>query len=178
LLSQSYTEQAAYDFKQGFFSLGDDPSFDEANFAKILKTLVGISNLGRDRIGYVLVGISETPETTARVELKFGVTAKSFESFWITGIDHETVALKKTADQLFQYIVDRVRKSDISEPLRSYIASNIKPVRYYDKTVYVFEAKGMPEPSLYKTDYYVRTGAQLEKLESANLSSLFRRYLI
>lgn len=177
LLSQSYTEQSAYDFKQGFFSLGDSSSFDEASFTKILKTLVGIANLGRERMGYVLVGISETADTTARVEKLFNVTAKSFESFWITGIDHEAAALGKSADQLFQYVVDRVRKSDISEPLRSYIASNIKPVRYYDKTVYVFESKGMPEPSLFGNEYYVRTGAQLEKLEPANLSSLFKRYL-
>jgi hypothetical protein len=63
------------------------------------------------------------------------------------------------------------------ENAKSYAASNLKPVRYYDKTVYVFEEKGMLEPSLYGSDYYIRLGAQLEKLEPANLSQLFKRYL-
>ena len=177
LLSQSYTEQSSYDFKQGFLTLSDDPKFDEDAFEKILKTLVGISNLGRDRLGYVLVGVAETEQTAARVDKLFGSKALSFESFWITGVDHEVRKLNKSPDQFFQMIVDKVRGSKISEPLRSHVASNIKPVRYYDKTVYVFETKGMVEPSLYDDGYYVRAGAQLEKLEPANLSQLFKRYL-
>ncbi len=177
LMSQSYTEQSAYDFKQGFFSLADVPQFDEGSFTKILKTLVGIANLGRDRVGYVIAGRAENPETASRIEEVFKVSPKSFESFWVTGVDHEYLAMNKNADQFFQLIVDRIKSSVISEPLRSYIATNIKPVRYYDKTVYVFEAKGMAEPSLYENDYYVRNGAQLEKLEPANLSTLFKRYL-
>ncbi|MGB3320536.1 MAG: DUF262 domain-containing protein [Sphingopyxis granuli] len=176
LLSQSYTEQSAYDFKQGFFNLAHTPAFDEESFEKILKTLVSIANLGRDRVGYVLVGVAENAETAARVEDIFKVKSLPYESFWITGVDHECAALGKNPDQLFQYIVDRVRHSNISEPLRSYIASNIKPVRYFDKTVYVFETKGMPEPSLYENDYYARVGAQIEKLKPADFPQLFKRY--
>ncbi len=178
LLSQSYTEQSAYDFKQGFFNLAPTPTFDEESFEKILKTLVGIANLGRDRIGYVLVGVAETAETAARIEELFKINALAYENFWITGVDHECQVLGKSADQMFQFVVDRVRSSNISEPLRSYIASNIKPVRYYDKTVYVFETRGMPEPSLYGDDYYVRSGAQLEKLQAADFPQLFKRYQV
>lgn len=178
LLSQSFTEQSAYDFKQGFFSLTGQPSFDDDAFEKILKTLVGIANLGRQRVGYVLVGIAENSRTADRVEEIFSVKPRNFESFYITGIDHEANTISKTADQFFQLIVNRVRSSQISEPLRSYIASNIKPVRYYDKTVYVFESKGMPEPSMFGDSYYIRSGAQLEKLEPSQLAPLFKRYLV
>ncbi|WP_448538186.1 AlbA family DNA-binding domain-containing protein [Sphingobium yanoikuyae] len=177
MLSQSYTEQSSYDFKQGFLTLSDDPKFDDGSFEKILKTLVGISNLGRERLGYVLVGVAENEQTADRVEKLFRSKVISFESFWITGVDHEASKLKKSPDQFFQMIVDKVIGSKISEPLKSHIASNIKPVRYYDKTIYVFETKGMPEPSLYDNGYYVRNGVQLELLEPAKLSQLFKRYL-
>lgn len=177
LLTQSYTEQSAYDFKQGFLILSDAPSFDEASFEKILKTLVAISNLGKDRIGYVLVGIAENSATAARVEQLYHSKPFSYQSFWITGVDHEAVKLGKSADEFFQWITDKVRTSGISEPLKGYIASNIKPVRYYDKTVYVFKTSGMSEPSRYDDEYFERKGAQLEKVEPSNLGSLFIRYL-
>lgn len=45
ILTQSYTEQAAYDFKQGFLRLDGKNSFDEDSFDKVLKTLVGIANI-------------------------------------------------------------------------------------------------------------------------------------
>jgi len=45
ILTQSYTEQAAYDFKQGFLRLDGKNTFDEDSFDKILKTLVGIANI-------------------------------------------------------------------------------------------------------------------------------------
>jgi predicted HTH transcriptional regulator len=139
--------------------------------------LVSIANLGKDRLGYVLVGVAENIQTAARIENIFGAKALPYENFWITGVDHEIAKIGKSPDQFFQLIVDKIRRSEISEPLKSYVASNLKPVRYYDKTVYVFEAKGMPEPSLYGDDYYIRSGAQIEKLEPQNLSQLFRRYL-
>lgn len=177
LLSQSYTEQSSYDFKQGFFSLSEKQSFDEGSFEKILQTLVGMSNIGKARVGYVLVGVAENAATADRVEEIFSSKPRTYESFYVTGTDHEAVAAKKNPDQFFQMIVDKVRSSPISEPLKGYIAANIKPVRYYDKTVYVFEAKGMPEPSLYNNEYFVRSGAQLEKVEPAQLAPLFKRYL-
>ena len=178
LLSQSYTEQSAYDFKQGFFNLANEPAFDDESFEKILKTLVAISNLGPSKLGYVIVGVAENSETALRVEKLFGTSSNPFQSFWISGVDHEANRLGKSPDEMFQWIVEKVKLSLISEPLRGYIASHIKPVRYYDKTVYVFEAKGMPdEPSRYDKSYFERRGAQLEEVEATNLGQLFRRYL-
>ncbi|MEH3121529.1 MAG: DUF262 domain-containing protein [Sphingomonas phyllosphaerae] len=178
LLSQSYTEQSAYDFKQGFLNLSGTSSFDEDSFDKIMQTLVGIANLGKGRKGYVLVGVAENAATAARVESVSGSSPRTYESFFVTGVGHEAEKIGKNADQMFQMIVDKVRSSAVSEPLKGYIASNIKPVRYYDKTVYVFEAVGMPDPSLYKEDYYVRSGAQLEKLQPSQLPQFFKRYLL
>ncbi|WP_432815063.1 hypothetical protein [Sphingorhabdus sp.] len=177
LLSQSYTEQASYDFKQGFFALNDPPSFDEDSFEKILKTLVAIANVGPRKKGYVIVGVAETRLTAERILTLFGAESLAFQNFWISGIDHEANRLCKSPDQMFQFITDKVSQSVISEPLKGYILANIKPVRYYDKTVYVFEAKGMDDPSMYADSYFERNGAQLSKVEPAMISNLIRRYI-
>lgn len=51
LLTNSKTEQAAYDFKQGFYTLNTDPSFDEGSFDKIIETCAAIANIGKGHKG-------------------------------------------------------------------------------------------------------------------------------
>lgn len=176
LLRQSYTEQAAYDFKQGFMTLSEKPSFDDSSFEKIMKTCVAISNIARGHKGYVLVGVAEMTATAARVEAVFGATARGFDNFHVVGVEHEAQHLSKSLDQFFQFIVDKISASHISEPLRSYITSHLKSVRYYEKTVYVFEVIGQDNPSLYGGIYFERRGAQIHELTPAEFPTLFSRY--
>lgn len=173
LLRQSYTEQAAYDFKQGFMTLSGEPSFDESSFEKIMKTCVAISNIARGHKGYVIVGVAETLATASRVEALFGAPSRPFDNFHVVGVEHEAVREGKSLDQFFQKVVDKITASSVSEPLRSYITSHLKSVRYYDKTVYVFEVIGQQNPSLYGSTYYERRGAQIHELEAAEFPTLF-----
>jgi len=73
-------------------------------------------------------------------------------------------------------IVDKIVRSKISEPLFSYITSNIKSVRYFDKTVYVLETVGQEQPSLYDNNYYERSGAQLKEIRPADFPFFFSKY--
>jgi RNAse (barnase) inhibitor barstar len=176
LLSQSYTEQAAYDFKQGFIRLDGVKSFDDDSFEKILKTCVAISNIGQSRKGYVLIGIAENIATANRIETLFGIQCRPYQKFFVSGIEHEAVALGKNLDQFFQLIVNKIEQLPISQPLKSYITSNIKSVRYYEKTVYILEVVGQEEPSLYNGSYYQRSGANVVVVETKDFPAFFKKY--
>lgn len=178
LLSQSLTEQSLFDFKQGFLSLGAKVEFDAESFEKILKTCVAIANNRQGTKGYVLVGVCETEVTAKRVKQIFGVDGRKVFNFYLTGVEHEAPVLGKTPDQMFQHIVDKITNSKVSSPLKEYISRNIKPIRYFDKTIYVIEAEGQSDPSSYDGKYYDRRGAQLTEVEPANLAPFFRRYII
>jgi hypothetical protein len=178
LLSQSYTEQAAYDFKQGFIRLNGIQSFDEESFEKILKTCVAISNIGRGRKGYVLIGVAETVATANRIETLFNIQCRQYEKFFISGIEHEAIVLGKSLDQFFQFIANKIEQSLISQPLKSYITSNMKSVRYYDKTVYVLEVIGQEQPSLYDNAYYQRSGTSIAVVETKDFPTFFQKYVV
>ena len=178
LLTQSFTEQNSYDFKQGFLRLDGANTFDEESFEKVLKTATGIANLQKNGRGYVIVGISDSPGTTARLQALFQIKTIKFSCFDIAGIDHEAPALGKSLDQYFQYLVDKIRNSKVSEPLRSYIAHNVKLVRYYDKSVFVIETSGQEDLSEYNGAYYIRSGNQLDEIKPGNLASHIRRYIV
>lgn len=177
LLTQSFTEQNSYDFKQGFLRLNKNASLDEESFEKILKTATGIANLAKDGKGYVLVGVSDSEATAGRINLLHKVKPTRFNRFDIVGIEHEAKLLEKTLDQYFQLLVDKIRTSKVSEPLRSYLAHNVKLVRYYDKSVFVVETMGMEDVSNYDGTYYIRSGNQLDEIKTNNLASHIRRYI-
>lgn len=177
ILGQSYTEQAAYDFKQGFLRLDGTHTFDDQSFDKILKTLAGIANLRKGVRGYVLVGVADTESDANRVTEIYGVDAKPFERFFITGVEHEARALQRSLDDLFMDLTTRIKNSALSEPLRDYVVRNVKSVRYYDKTVFVFEALAQEEPSNFNGVFYVRHGNKLVEIPAAQYGELFRRFL-
>ncbi len=80
--------QAAYDFKQGFLILDRTKQFDEKSFQKILKTCVAISNIGRGKKGYIIVGIADNDHTATRVESQYAINCLTYERFRISGIEH------------------------------------------------------------------------------------------
>ncbi len=176
LLTNSITEQAAYDFKQGFYNLDPSPSFDERSFEKIMETCAAIANIGRKHKGYVLVGVAENAKTATRVQEVFGSQPKSYNGFHITGIDHEASHAEKNIDQMFQDITNRVERSALSEPLKSYITNHLKCVRYYDKTVFVFEIVGQDSPSHLGGKWVERQGAQVKDIPPDRIGALFERF--
>ncbi|AZD74133.1 DUF262 domain-containing protein [Pseudomonas chlororaphis] len=176
ILTQSYTEQAAYDFKQGFLRLDGKNEFDEDSFDKVLKTLVGIANIRKGVRGYVLVGVADTPYDAARIGELYGVGAKEFERFHITGVEHEAKAMGISLDDLFMQLTTRIKRSPLSEPLKDYVARNIKSVRYYDKTIFVFESQAQDEPSNFNGEFFVRHGNKLNTIPPSQYGDLFRRF--
>ena len=176
LLTNSITEQAAYDFKQGFYTLNQPPSFDESSFDKIMETCAAIANIGKDHKGYILVGVAENAKTAARVQRVFESEPLSFGGFYVTGVGHEAGHAGKNLDQMFQDITDRVARSALSEPLRSYVNSHLKCVQYYDKTVFVFEILGQDSPSHLGGKWPERQGAQVKDVPPDRMSALFERF--
>lgn len=177
ILTQSYTEQGAYDFKQGFVRLDGKNEFDEDSFDKILKTLSGIANIRKGVRGYVLVGVADTEADAKRVAQLYKVDPRPFERFFITGIGHEARALGRSLDDLFMDLTKRIKKSALSEPLKDYVARHIKAVRYYDKTVYVFEAQAQDEPSNFGGAFFIRHGNQLSEIPPQKYGELYRRFI-
>jgi hypothetical protein len=178
LLSQSLTEQSLFDFKQGFLRLDGSNSFDEDSFNKILQTCAAIANNRKGCRGYVLVGVCDQRETAARVKSLYGIDPKVVFNFSITGVEHEARALGRSSDQMFQMVVDQISRSKLSSPLKEFIARHLKPIRYFDKTIYVFESEGQEDPSSFDGKYFDRRGAQLEEVMPDRLAPFMRRYLL
>lgn len=123
------------------------------------------------------MGVADTAADAQRVTMLYEVNPKPFDRFFITGIEHEANALGRSLDDLFMELTAKVKSSALSEPLRDYVARNVKSVRYYDKTIFVFETQAQDEPSNFGGAFFVRHGNQLAEVPSAQYGELFKRFL-
>ncbi|WP_152988257.1 hypothetical protein [Paracoccus sp. MKU1] len=106
----------------------------------------------------------------------FGVQSLTYGGFYVTGVEHEAQHSGKNLDQMFQDITDRISRSALSEPLRSYVNSHVKCVQYFDKTIFVFEVLGQGDPSHVGTRWPERQGTQVKDVTPDRMGALFDRF--
>jgi hypothetical protein len=176
LLTNSFTEQPAYDFKQGFLRLDGSDQIDHEAIEKILETLVGIANISPGTTGYVIVGVADNQATANRVRELYGVIPTVYGGFHIIGVAHEAGKVGRNLDQQFQWVAELISTSAISDPLRSYIRNHLKLIRYYDKAVFVLQAKAQKQPPYIDGRYFDRSGAQLKEILPTDFGGLFERF--
>jgi len=176
ILTQSTTEQNLYDFKQGLFTLDDEPKFDEESLEKIGMTLTAIANKGPGVTGYVIVGISDKKETAERVNSIHGVDFTEQKPFFVTGLDHEAQIQHKSFDDYFIFVVDKLKRLPLHADLKDYVLREVRHARFYGKSVLILKTESQGQPLAWKGEYYVRHGSSVRKIAPDNFSILFKRF--
>ncbi|REJ29252.1 GmrSD restriction endonuclease domain-containing protein [Caldibacillus debilis] len=176
LLMQSKTEQALFDFKQGFTLLDGTNSFDFNSFSKIILTLTAMANNSPNTVGYICVGVCNNKKDMERVEAIYGVKPIHYREFYITGIGHEIIHLNKDLDSFYRWIIQEIKKQPISVECKDIICRNIRIIDYYDKDVLIFKIHSSKDPMIYNGKYYRRHGANVEEVPPEEYPDFFRRF--
>ncbi len=177
LLMQSYTEQAMYDFKQGFMLLDGSGKLDEGLFEKIFKTLAAMANQGRNAVGYVIVGVADDAKTAARIEDLHGIKPVRYQRFFITGIEHEANEMPKKLDSYFLGITQRLSATQMSAWAKAQIGRDIRLIKYFEKSLVVLKVEAGHEPCDFQGKYYERNGPNVSEVPQPQYAALFRRFL-
>jgi hypothetical protein len=72
-------------------TLDGNNAFDDDLFVKIMNTCVTISNIGKKKRWYVLIGIVDSDYTAARIEILFSVRCITHDIVRIFGIEHKSI---------------------------------------------------------------------------------------
>lgn len=176
ILKQSEIEQISFDFKIGFFNL-TTRDFNHQAFDKSIKTLTAMANRGPDTIGYVIAGVADKEEDALQLkQLSSKYAAIIKEGHFITGVNFDIDSSSLPADRYFQKIIQLIDQQPIEDIYKSYIANNIRFLKYGDKNVIIFKVKGLTSAAIYGDDYYERKGANLEKIPARRIPDLLNRF--
>ena len=176
ILRQSYTEQDLYDFKQGLHDLTSPHGFNDALVRKCGKTLCAMVNKGPGSVGYILIGVTDEKETAEQVEQVYGIKAVTFDSFWITGIEHEAQRFHTNLDRYFQRIIETLKMLPVPSWVQDGMTREIRMVRYFEKSVLVMKLKAGREPAYFNKDHFERHGPNNVVVNPNDMASLFARF--
>lgn len=177
LLQKSRTEAASYDFKQGLHRLDGNRPFDEDAFTKILQTICALANLGREKVGYIVLGVADKKADAERVRDLYKTVAEKAGEFFVVGIDREATAFHKNMDKYLQLISDKISKSALSDEIRIRVASSLSPLDYGGHTALVIRVESGTEPCFLGDQMYKRVGAQTMQVapkEIIQIAKLFQ----
>ena len=172
------SEEAKFDFKQGFLILDEKRRFNEKSFEKIMMNVCAMANHGIGKKGRLFIGIADTEKDTKRIEKLDGINAERVNNFGIVGLEREAIILGKDLEKYQNYILEKIEKSKINEKLKAHLKSNMTFINFKGKYILMLEMECIDGPSLYDNELYIRKGPNLHKVtekENELRNEVYRR---
>lgn len=134
-IRRSKIETSRYECKQGVVDLSPDRKYDKNLLHKIINTLCGIANIGPDADGFLCIGVADKPEDAEKIKSLDGVNPIRIGNRYVVGIERELPLTKDNLDSYLAKILSAIRDSELSEPLKSGLLSQVDTVEYKGLTV-------------------------------------------
>lgn len=177
-LKRSKVESPMYDFKQGLYSLdGDKRKLNEDMLEKIMQNIAALANLGKNKIGYLFLGVTDKEEDTKRIEQLDGlINVPRIEGFGVVGLEREAKIRKVSLDRYITFITEHIRNSELPDWLKIYVNTNITPVTYRGYTVLIIKVKSGSEPVWYKDRLFVRDGSNCKEVKGKDTAAVYNLF--
>ena len=177
VIRRSEIELSNYELKQGMLSLADDRHIDENLIQKVVKTICAIANNGAGQIGKLILGVTDKVADSERVLKLDGVQAVKVARRHIVGVAREAKQLGISVEDYYARWKSYISDSDLSEPLKTSVLSNIDYNTYFGLGVIVITIPPQKELSYYGGDVYWRDGDETKLAEDARrVASLAKRF--
>jgi len=178
-LMRSKVESAVYDYKQGLFTLSPKKrEFSESVFEnKIIKNIAALANLGKEKKGYLFIGVTDKEADTLQVEKLDGLSnVPRYYGFGIVGLEREALLKGLSLDDYISLITKKISSSDLPSELLTRISKSITPITYHGMTVLMIEVQCGSEPVYYKDILYQRDGANCVEVKGAKQADIFKLF--
>lgn len=175
LLTRSKTEASAYDFKQGFYRLDNAGKFDEEAFQKVLQTICALANLGKGKVGYVVIGVADKASDARRVKHLHQLEPKKVGEFYVLGVEREA-KLHSNLDRYFSMVSERISKSALSDEIRVRVSSSMSQLTYFNRSVIVIRVEAGREPCFLGEKTYRRNGTSTVEVLGKDIVLLTRLF--
>lgn len=169
-IRRSKTESNRYECKQGIYDLSDKRKQDKNLLQKLVETSCGIANIGPDADGFIFIGVADKqPDVDRIIKLDSinphiitnGRTIVGVErEFKIDGIDYDTYMKK---------IIGHFNSSNLSEPLKSQILSQIDLIDFSGLSVIRIRIPKQKELSFIGSKCYIREGSNTIEIEGKKM---------
>jgi len=169
-LRRSRIETSAFECKQGRVRLDPQRTEDPDLLDKLVQTICGIANIGPSSQGAIFIGVADSFDDKNRIQLLDHVRALEVGNRFIVGVGRELAILDVNLEKYKRQIVDHIRSSGLSEPLRSTVLSTIDCIEYRGLSVICIWIPQQRTVSHVGDVVFVRQGSSTIRIEGFTAS--------
>ncbi len=175
-LRRSRIETSRYECKQGLLRLSEERTLDVELVARIGETLCGIANLGADTSGYVFIGVADKKADAERIKQLDGVEPHAVGDRYVVGVDREAKILGGSMEAYVAALIGHIKKSALTEPLKTQVLGAIDVVTYKGLTVIRLTVPAQRGLSFVGEDCFTRSGSSTERVVGPKLVAVSKRF--
>lgn len=169
-------ESNRYECKQGFFNLSEQREINNLLYIDIINTMCGISNVGPDADGFLFIGVADEKKDADRISQIDSIEYKSINNRYVVGIDRELSLFRGSLDDYINKIMNKIEKSQLTEPLKSQILSQLDVIDYKGLTVIRIRIPKQTELSFVGSESFIRENSKTIKLEGPKLIAISKLF--
>ena len=132
-LRRSKIETSRYECKQGLLDLSNKRKINENLIGRIIETICGIANLGKDSEGYIFIGVVDKPQDARRIKALDNINPFEINGRYIVGIDREAKILGQNIESYVKILTNAILNSQLSDPLKNQVMTKFDTVLYKNR---------------------------------------------
>lgn len=168
-IRRSKIESNRYECKQGFYDLSDSRKLNEILYNEVIQTICAIANIGPDADGFLFIGVADKIADAERINKLDAIQSIVINGRHIVGIDREVKIANISYDDYVNKLLRKIENSELSEPLKSQVLSQVDVIEYKEFTVIRLRVPRQRELSFIGKESYIRENSTTIKLEGPKL---------
>ena len=173
-LHRAKIESSSYEFKQGFLSLDRLRAFNKDMLEKILRNIAAMANLGKNKKGYIFIGVTDKEEDTQKIESLDNLSnVPRIYEFGVVGLEREAELQGYSLDEYIRNIIQKISDSELPEELKRQVISDAIPITYHRYTVLIIIVKDIGDTVWYDNKVFIRDGASCREAEGEEIHGVY-----
>lgn len=175
-IRRSKIESNRYECKQGLYDLSNSRRINENLYKDMIQTICGIANVGPDEDGYLFIGVADKELDAVRIKSLDQIEPKVINQRYVVGIDRELILLNGSLDDYINKLMGKISKSELSEPLKTQVLSQIDVIEYKGMTVIRLRVPKQKEMAFVGSSSFIRENSKTVELDGRKMISISKLF--
>jgi uncharacterized protein with ParB-like and HNH nuclease domain len=176
-VSRSRIETTKYECKQGLMDLS--PTKRKLNnnlLPRLVETICGIANSDPENDGYIFLGVADKKQDAEKIKNLDKINPIEINHRYVVGIDREAKVSGKTLEDYVGILINTIRQSDLTDPLRTQVLMKIDTIDFKGLSVIRIHVPSQQEVSFVGEKAFIREDSSTVEAKGQKLLAVFQLF--